>query len=145
MTIGALPTVFSVFAGIAYTGRTYIAFLLVFAVGGLLFLMQDQVARSLDASSKAVPEAIYTTTLKFLGNVLVLFSVLSVFLHIVLAAYEEGWWVTPFVVLLYGLLLSWCTRGNVDAEMFKTVQMASAPAKARSPKKASTKKRRKKR
>ena len=34
MTVGALPTVFSVFAGVAYTGRTYIALLLVFACGG---------------------------------------------------------------------------------------------------------------
>lgn len=138
MTIGALPTVFSVFAGVAYTGRTYIALLLVFACGGLLFLMQDQETRKLDAASKAVIEAIYMTTLKVIGNLLALLSAVSIFLSIVLAAFEPGWWVTPFVLLLYGLLLSWCTRGSNDWEILKALQFDAPPAK---PKKASVKRR----
>ncbi|MDP7477156.1 MAG: hypothetical protein QF442_01785 [Candidatus Peribacteraceae bacterium] len=147
MTIGALPTVFSVFAGVAYTGRTYIALLLVFACGGLLFLIQDQAVRGLDAASKSVIEAVYLTTLKVIGNLLALLSTLSIFLSIVLASYVPGWWVTPFVLLLYGLLISWCTKGNQDWELFKTIQMTAAPAKsaARKPSRKKTTKRRKKR
>lgn len=135
MTVGALPTVFSVFAGVAYTGRTYIALLLVFACGGLLFLVQDQATQSLDSASKAVTEAIYFTTIKIIGNVIALLSGVSIFLSIVLASFQPGWWVTPFVLLLYGMLLSWCTKGNQDWELMKALQVQSpAPARASTPK-----------
>jgi len=130
MTIGALPTIFSVFAGVSYTGRTYIALLLVFASGGLLFLMQDQEVRNLDSASKSVPEAIYMTTLKIIGNLLMVLSGLSIVLNIVLASFQAGWWVTPFVLLLYGLLLSWCTRGPQDWEIFRTKSISTAPVTA---------------
>lgn len=132
MTIGALPTVFSVFAGVAYTGRTYIALLLVFAFGGLLFLIQDQAVRSLDSASKSVVEAVYMTTLKIIGNLVALLSGISLFLSIVLASFSSGWWVTPFVTLLYGLLLSWCTKGAHEWEIVKAlqVQTMTTPVKA---------------
>lgn len=133
MTVGALPTVFSVFAGVAYTGRTYIALLLVFACGGLLFLVQDQAVRGLDSASKSVTEAIYLTTIKIFGNVIALLSGVSIFLSIVLASFQPGWWVTPFVLLLYGMLLSWCTKGNQDWELMKALQVTNAPARAASP------------
>ncbi len=141
MTIGALPTVFSVFAGVAYTGRTYIALLLVFACGGLLFLMQDQATRSLEAASRAVPEAIYMTTLKIIGNLLALLSAISLFLSIALASFSPGWWVTPFVLLLYGMLLSWCTRGNHEWELFKALQTESGNLMRSQAKKPETAKR----
>ncbi len=130
MTVGALPTVFSVFAGISYTGRTYVALLLVFAFGGLLFLVQDQSSRSLDPASKAVPEAVYMTTLKIIGNLMALLSSISIFLSIVLGLFQEGWWVTPFVLLLYGLLLSWCTRGAHEWELLKALQLPSSPVRS---------------
>lgn len=130
MTIGALPTVFSVFAGVSYTGRTYIALLLVFASGGLLFLMQDQEVRNLDSASKSIPEAIYMTTLKIIGNLLMVLSGLSIVLNIILTSFQTGWWVTPFVLLLYGILLSWCTRGPRDWELFRTKAINKAPATA---------------
>jgi len=128
MTVGALPTVFSVFAGIAYTGRTYVALLLVFAAGGLLFLIQDQAARGIDAASKSVIEAIYTNTVKLIGNLITLLSALSLLLSIVLASFDPGWWVAPFVYLLYGMLLSWCTRDENDLAFFKSMQMATTMA-----------------
>ncbi|MCA9370814.1 MAG: hypothetical protein KC680_02530 [Candidatus Peregrinibacteria bacterium] len=130
MTIGALPTIFSVFAGVPYTGRTYIALLLVFACGGLLFLMQDQEVRKLDSASKAVVEAVYMTTLKVIGNLMAILSAISIFLSIVLASFQDGWWVTPFVLLLYGLLLSWCTRGAHEWEILKTLHVPATPAKS---------------
>ena len=145
MTIGALPTVFSVFAGVAYTGRTYIALLLVFACGGLLFLVQDHALQSLDAASKAVAEAVYLTTLRVIGNLLALLSALSIFLSIVLASFQVGWWVTPFVLLLYGMLLSWCTKGDADWEMIRVLHSPPATAKSRTRKPKARKKVRRKR
>ena len=141
MTIGALPTVFSVFAGVAYTGRTYIALLLVFACGGVLFLMQDQAVRGLDSASKSVTESVYLTTLKIIGNLIALLSGVSIFLSIVLASFQPGWWVTPFVLLLYGMLLSWCTKGNQDWELMKALQVTTAPARSAAPRPKAKKKR----
>ena len=92
--------------------------------------MQDQETHNLDSASKSVPEALYMTTLKIIGNLLAVLSTLSIFLSIVLASFQPGWWVTPFVLLLYGLLLSWSTRGSHDWELFKTMQMTAAPAKS---------------
>ena len=133
MTIGALPTVFSVFAGVGYTGRTYIALLLVFACGGLLFLMQDQEVRTLDNASASLIEAVYMTTLRIMGNVIALLSAISLFLSLVLGSFQQGWWVTPFVLLMYGFLLAWCTRGAHDWELLKALQTSPAPARSASP------------
>lgn len=130
MTIGALPTVYSVFASVSYYGRTYVGLLLVFACGGLLFLIQDQAVRTLDSASKAVVESVYMLTLKIIGNVLTLLTALSILLNVVLGSYKEGWWVTPFVLLLYGMLLSWTTRTDRDMRIFRTAPMAIAAAKA---------------
>lgn len=139
MTIGALPTVFSVFAGIAYTGRTYIALLLVFAVGGMLFLIQDQAARGIDSASRAVVEAIYMTTLKLIGYVVTLLATLSLLLSIVLLSFQPGWWVAPFTYLLFGLLLSWCIKDHNDLTFFKNISVATVASKALKP--AKTKRR----
>lgn len=141
MTIGALPTVYSVFAGIAYTGRTYVALLLVFACGGLLFLLQDQAVRSLEAASKAVVESVYLLTLKIIGNLLTLLSALSILLSIILGDFDGGWWVTPFVLLLYGMLLSWTTRNDREMKVFHTAPMTVA---AQASKPGSSKKKKKK-
>lgn len=141
MTIGALPTVYSVFAGVAYNGRTYVGLLLVFACGGLLFLIQDQAIRTLDHASKAVPEAVYMLTLKIIGNVITLLTALSIILSIVLGSFDPGWWVTPFVLLLYGMLLSWTTRTDRDLKMFRSAPIAVA---AKAPQTAASKKKKKK-
>ena len=118
MTIGALPTVFSVFSGVSYTSRTYVALLLVFACGGVLFLVHDQMAHAIDRASKAVIEAVYLFSLKLIGNLIVVFSAISMLLHVVLGSFEAGWWVSPLVLLLYGFLLCWCTRGQHDFHVF---------------------------
>lgn len=144
MTIGALPTVYSVFAGIAYTGRTYVALLLVFACGGLLFLLQDQAVRSLESASKAVVESVYMLTLKIIGNLLTLLSALSILLSIILGDYESGWWVTPFVLLLYGMLLSWTTRNENDKTVFHTAPMTVTAQATKPSKSKSTSKKKKK-
>jgi len=143
MTLGALPTVYSVFAGISYTPRTYFALLVVFAVGGLLFLLQDQSARSLDTASKAVIEYIYLLALKIIGNMLTLFSALSILLNIILDEFGKGWWAMPFVLLLYGMLLSWATRSDRDLKVFQTAPMTVAPQASKASKPSSSKKKKK--
>jgi len=62
-----------------------------------------------------------------------LLSGVSIFLSIVLASFQPGWWVTPFVLLLYGMLLSWCTKGNNDWELMKALQVTTNPARSAAP------------
>ena len=69
MTAGSLPTVYSVLAGISYTGGTYFGLLLIFAAGGGLFLWQDQRASSLDPAARAVPGSIFLLTFRILGQI----------------------------------------------------------------------------
>ena len=136
MTLGALPTVFSVFAGIAFTGRTYIGLLVVFACGGILFLMHETMAHELDPASKAVPEAITFFTIKIFGNVLAILSALSILLAIITGSTQAGWWVMPFVLFFYGLLLAWCTRSEREMKVFKSSPIAPKAGAASPMKKA---------
>ncbi len=131
MTLGALPTVFSVFAGLAFTGRTYLGLLVVFACGGALFLAYEQIGHRLDSASKAVPAAIYFLTVKFVGNTLALLSALSILLTLIIGSAQAGWWVLPFVLFFYGLLLSWVTRNELEGRLFESAPIMKkiAPAK----------------
>jgi len=127
MTVGALPTVYSVFAGVPFTGRTYVSLLAVFACGGVLFLMHEQKSHRLDPASKAVPEAITFFLFKILGNVIAILATLSILLALVTGATEAAdWWITPLVLLLYGLLLVWCTREEEPSRLFESVKLSAA-------------------
>jgi len=148
MTVGALPTVFSVFAGVAFPGRTYVALLVVFTCGGILFLIHDQLSQSLSSASKAVPQAVYFFSLKIIGNLIALLSGLSIILSIITGNTQQGWWVMPFVLLFYGLILSWCTRVDQEKQVFQSAPMqvptritAKKPAARSKPKKTAKKKR----
>ena len=112
MTVGSLPTVYSVLAGVSYTGGTYFGLLLIFAAGGGLFLWQDQHATTLDSAARAVPAAIFLLTFRMLGQVTLVLALLSFLLSITMGSTEAmGWWVMPVLMGCYGGLVAWCTRG----------------------------------
>lgn len=136
MTIGALPTIFSVLTGLAFSGETYIGLLLLFAVGGAVFLWHDNEVRTIDAASRSVPAVLYHFLFKVVGNVLVLLSGLSLALSIILGGTNEsGWWITPVIMLIYGLLLSWCTCSKSSASsVFLSTPVATAPAPSKTKK-----------
>lgn len=142
MTIGALPTVYSVLAGITYTSETYIALLLVFASGGAVFLWHDNHVRTIDSASQAVPAALYFYLFKIIGRLLTLLAAISLSLNIILGETTlPGWWITPLVILLYGLLLSWCTREEERRpSIFRSTPVATKPAKRKAPLKRKRKK-----
>ena len=110
MTIAAIPTVSSVLAGISYSSATYLGLLVLFAAGGAIFLRHDGWARSLDSASNAVPSLIYIFTIKTIGVLTAVFSGLSIILTLMLGGAEEGWWVTPLTLLLYGFVLFISTK-----------------------------------
>ncbi|MDO8648914.1 MAG: hypothetical protein Q7R81_03960 [Candidatus Peregrinibacteria bacterium] len=126
MTIGGLPAVYGVLARQPYESVIYIALLLVFSAGGLTFLWHDHLLRSVDENSRSVPSAIFFLMFKVLGYGSVLFAALSLVLTMLLGFEEEEWWVMPTIMLLYGLLLSWCTRFEAHApQSFRSAPMVT--------------------
>ena len=140
MTVGSLPTVYSVLAGVSYTGGTYFGLLLIFAAGGGLFLWQDQRASSLDSAARAVPAAVFLLTFRILGQVTLVLALLSFLLSITMGSTDlSGWWIMPLLMACYGGLISWCTRGPVSwVSRTQSVgslltPVSSRPAKAQTP------------
>ncbi|OGJ56111.1 hypothetical protein A2706_02205 [Candidatus Peribacteria bacterium RIFCSPHIGHO2_01_FULL_51_35] len=126
MTLGGLPALYSVVARTQYEASAYLGLLVLFACGGFTFLWHDHAARDLEPAARAVPHAIYLFTFKMMGYVLTLLSILSLVLTILLGMPSEpNWWIMPTLLLLDGLLLSWCTRDQKAPSPFK------APAKGK--------------
>ena len=110
MTLGGLPTLYSVLAGNALYDTQYISLLFVFSFGGLSYLWHDHLARSVDKNARLVPSTVYFFTVRFIGHLIVLFASLSLLLKLMLAPnLAPGWWVMHTVVFVYGVLLWWCT------------------------------------
>lgn len=132
MTLGGLPAIYGVLARQPYESSTYLALLIVFATGGLTFLWHDHLARTVDGASRAVPHAIYLYTFKVLGYIMMVLSAVSIVLTLLLGSDipAADWWVMPLMLLLYGILLSWCTR--FDQKGLKTFQSMPAQKKAAS-------------
>jgi len=127
MTIGAIPTLYSVLAGIAFDGEEYIALLAVFAIGGGIFLWYDAAIRSIEHSSKSVPSALYHYLFKILGRLIVLFASLSLGLNVILKNTDAAdWWAMPVVMIAYGLIVCWCTRDGETEMHWSSLPMSSS-------------------
>ncbi|MFA7681422.1 MAG: hypothetical protein WCX61_00125 [Candidatus Peribacteraceae bacterium] len=128
MTVAALPTVASVFAGVSYAGPTYLALLVIFVGGGVLFLWHDHWLRALEPASALIPSIIYLYTVKSVGMLAAILSGLSVILTLILGSAEEQWWAMPLTAFLYGLLLMWCTRSERSpTPLFNSKPMHTRP------------------
>lgn len=145
MTLGAIPTIYSVLGGYVFDGSVYIGLLLVFAFGGAVFLWHEQECRLIDSNSRAVPAAVFVTMFKIVGRLLAILAALSLVLSIILRTTTEyGWWVTPFIMLVYGLLVTWVTRADKSKPIFQSSPMqfsALRTAKTASRKAGTTKRR----
>lgn len=136
MTIGGLPTIYSVLTGRGFTSVAYVGLLLVFAVGGVIFLWHDNHALSLDKASKAVPAALYFYLFKILGHLITIVSGLSLVITLVLGgSAETEWWMVPVLMFFYGLLLSWCTTSDAknQTSMFHSMPMLHSSSMMKTP------------
>ncbi|PIR49406.1 hypothetical protein COU79_05045 [Candidatus Peregrinibacteria bacterium CG10_big_fil_rev_8_21_14_0_10_54_7] len=135
MTAGALPTLVSVLAGVELAGTTYFTLLVIFAAGGILFLWHDNAVHAIDEAFRAVPGAIFLIMFKIIGYAIVLLWVLSLITTLMNGIPEDaGWWIMPLVMILYGLLLAWCTRSDAGSNqsVFQSITVNSSslqPAK----------------
>ncbi len=139
MSMGALPSLYSVLANKVvgqepFTTNTYLGLLIVFAVGGLMFLLHEHLARTIDEPSRAIPYAIYFFTFKIIGVLAMLFGSMGLLLSMLFgeANTTAGWWIMPTIILLYGLVISYCTRleSLVLAPQKMTAPSAPTPAGA---------------
>lgn len=134
MSIGAVPTLYSVFAHAPLQSLTYAALLFIFSIGGLIFLWHDYLVHRLSYHSRAVPEAIFLSTWKFIGFTLLVFSLLSIILNILLRSSLPSFsFALHGILALYGLVLWWGTQYPSHPQEFsrKPVRPPAAPRKRR--------------
>jgi hypothetical protein len=116
MTAGGLPALYAVFAMQPLSEMTYLGLLLVFAIGGLLFLWNDNHLRTIDPAARTVPGSVFFATWKFIGLLVTVFASLSFVLKLMLVVQlDPRWWVPHMIMLLYGLILSWFTLHRAKA------------------------------
>ncbi|NOS68137.1 MAG: hypothetical protein HOO67_07320 [Candidatus Peribacteraceae bacterium] len=129
MTAGALPAVYGVLekfstGGERFSAETYLALLILFSVGGIVFLWHEQMAERVDDASRRVPALLFWYTFKTIGNLLILAGVLSLLFTMLLTKPLVGaWWITPVVTFLYGLLVSWCTKSPTTSQNFRLMPL----------------------
>ena len=133
MTVGGIPTFYSVLASQSLSSGTYASLLVIFAAGGILYLWHDAALQRIDAASRAVPEMIFACAWKFIGLTDVVLSLLSFMLRILLQnqAPTGGWWIMHLALLLYGVLLTHADVGKSPASVvgFQSQQMGGVAAK----------------
>lgn len=108
MSIGGLPTLFSVLTNQALTNGTYTALLIVFAVGGLTYLWHDAALLRLDPAARAVPRMVFACAWKFLGLLIVLLALLSLVLRFAFMGppLTQNFWIMHLILVFYGVLLT---------------------------------------
>jgi len=123
LTTGSIPTVYSVLSGNLLQDRQYLALILIFAVGGFLFLWHDYLLLSVDKSVRVIPQTILFFAVRLVGIAAIVFSVLSLVLSALLqqGPLEPTWWIIHTIVFIYGTLLWWCTSfDHLGKDLFKT-------------------------
>ncbi len=135
MTIGVVPTAIAALSNAGFTPEVYLSLLLVFAVGGALFLGADYQVKSLPAEVKSLPGNIYHFFLKSVGYLSLVLAAIHVCISLAVGNFQDpDWWVIPLALLLYGVLLAWLTSGPE-----KTATKAVPVAKKETPKKPAAK------
>ncbi len=132
MTAGALPAVYGVLEKFSigaerFSAEMYLSLLVLFSAGGVTFLWHEQTAEKIDDASRRVPALLFWYSFKSIGYVLTLIAALSLlFTMLLIRPLGVSWWITPVVIFLYGLLLSWCTRWPSVSTTFKSMPIHAA-------------------
>ena len=137
MTIGGLPAIHAVIERTVmgferFTPEIYVALLVLFAAGGLTFLWHERMAEGIDPVSRRIPATIFWYSWKLAGFLLMLASALVFFLMMLLAreSFAVGGWLMPFLVFIFGMLLSWCTRSQALSPVsFQSMSVHTTPKK----------------
>lgn len=112
MTVSGIPALYSVLIGAPFLGNVYLGLLLMFAIGGFLFLWYESKVQYIDEPSRVVAHSLFFYTVKFIGILAVLLSLLSLVGSMLFtgATMMTDWWITPVIFLAYGCFLTLCTK-----------------------------------
>lgn len=111
MCIGGMPALYAVLASQPLAGMMYTGFVLLFSLGGIVYLTHDTVVRTVDPQARAIPGALFFYTWKLMGLSAVLFSVGGLLLRLASGgATDARWWVFYAVLLVFGGIVTWFTQ-----------------------------------
>ncbi|MDD5623568.1 MAG: hypothetical protein PHI23_02575, partial [Candidatus Peribacteraceae bacterium] len=79
--------------------------------------------QEMESASRAVPQAVFVAIVKTIGHLITVLTALSLVVAFALGNTTAGWWVMPVILLLYGLLLLWCTKSDVGEGSFQSVSV----------------------
>ncbi len=143
---GSVPVLLAVLSEELLSNDTYVGLLFVFALGGMLFLWHDAKLRGIEASAKAVPEALFFFTWKLIGLIITSYALLTLVMTIVVAISIPGLefptknLIVHITMLTFGLVLGWFTqvgraRRTVTTRRLAlpTLQLPSLALKAKTP------------
>lgn len=145
MTVSGLPAFYAAFGYANYSNGVYAGLLTVFAVGGILYLWQDDKMRHVDPASRLLPQVIFIHLWKLIGLVAMLAAGISCafFLFTNTQTLSSGWWIMYAGLFLYGLLISWLTferSGTRGGLAFRSTPMFSSASAVKKPSVRKTKK-----
>jgi hypothetical protein len=147
LSAGGLPIAYALLASVPLTGEMWTGLLLIFAIGGILFLSHDAHAAVIDSASRAVPAAIFFFSWKLIGLIITLLTATSFVVRLIMSngGGDPQWWVMHIVVLLYGVILSWFTHMPTEVRLFsfRSHSLHHKPAHAAAAKPAVAKKKKK--
>jgi hypothetical protein len=110
MSLSALTALMGILGETTFDTAVYVSLVLIFAVGGLLYLWHDYRLRETPQECKRVPGIIYFFAMKAIGQLALVLSVLYLSLSITLSDNQaDRWWSMPLSIFLFGFFLTWLT------------------------------------
>lgn len=143
MTVSGLPALSAVLTGTQYPSSIYLALLVVFGVGGALFLWHENMQYRIDVHSRHIPSIMYHYALKTYGlvtTILATFTLLA-YLFFSMPPLPTNWWAHPTIFLVYGLFVTWTARNHPGPALFQ-IRVDEKPPRPKPAKKGKAAKRR---
>lgn len=130
MALGGMPALYAVLASQPLAGMMYTGLLLLFALGGIVYLSHDTAVRSIDPAARAVSGTVFFYTWKLMGLAAVLFAVSGLLLRLAAGgATDARWWVFYAVLLVFGGVITWFTQmPRAVGPVFRSAPIAPVPA-----------------
>lgn len=130
MSASALTVLHSVLSRSPLSATVYLAFLLIFAAGGILFVMQERSLRLIDGVSKQMIGCLFFYTWKATGLLAAGAAGLTLLTGTVAGGGAvPAQWPAVATVCLFGIILSWYTRGQPVVPARPAVAATAAPRK----------------
>ena len=112
MTLSGLPALYGVLTNRALPQNGYLALLIVFAFGGIVYLWNEGKTERIAPASRLVPSLIFRYAFKFIAFVAMAMAVTSLLTTLLFSSwpFPDSWFGSPLVFFCYSCFLLWCTH-----------------------------------